>query len=448
MTESHRTARRLSHHEVATRVTLYGDFGQFELGLMEVWGRAGGIILHVADRLWRDTFANPQSGVTPTDIDMMIAVVLETTQQRWVQPIDAAWVGLIAKRGSEIKKLGISFPVIVHGLMQYASRLAVAFEESFGDDVAFVAKAMDMVQRLHSAEIDICMAQIGVLGRAEAEEARDAAGRRFMAETSELLRGSVIDAAEVNAYAVRTSIASAETLARASEVSIAASNSATAMQDAARSASKLIGVIDEAVREVSSAADNARIASARTTEAGASWQLLRNHAQSIESVLDLIRNVARQTNLLALNAAIEAARAGDAGRGFTVVAQEVKGLAMQTARATEEIAGQIVAVQKAARQAIDGSEEIRIIVTEAVASAERTRRAMEDQVGSVTAITAAIDETAAAAAQMFDSIASVKSGAEVAVTDINRLKESAGRVNERMTHLDRITGTFIADINV
>src|SRR5260370_5654769 len=75
-------------------------------------------------------------------------------------------------------------------------------------------------------------------------------------------------------------------------------------------------------------------------------------AQPIDEVVGLIRNIAGQTNLLALNATIEAARAGEAGRGFAVVASEVKSLAVQTAKATEEISGQIAAVQSSTRSAV------------------------------------------------------------------------------------------------
>ncbi|MGJ3629111.1 methyl-accepting chemotaxis protein [Sphingomonas sp. MMS24-JH45] len=121
------------------------------------------------------------------------------------------------------------------------------------------------------------------------------------------------------------------------------------MRDAASTAAGLICAIEDARAEVETAAGTANRAAAHAGDAGRASETLSSHAQSIELILGLIRDIAGQTNLLALNATIEAARAGDAGRGFAVVAQEVKSLASQTARATDGIAAKIAAIQTATR---------------------------------------------------------------------------------------------------
>ena len=253
---------------------------------------------------------------------------------------------------------------------------------------------------------------------------------------SDLMTGQIDKAATLGEHlrdqAREASTATRGMLDKASEVAAAAEQSAIAMREAAHTSSGLIRAIEEARSEVDTAADVAARASTQAGEAVTMSAALSDHAQSIESILGLIRDIAGQTNLLALNATIEAARAGDAGRGFAVVAQEVKSLASQTARATDDIAHKIAAIQNATRQSVETNERIRATVQEVQTMGMRIRAAMDAQSQTVTMITAAVDETALAADSMSSNISAIRQDTEIVASEIDALE---GGFTEVQTHL-------------
>ena len=168
----------------------------------------------------------------------------------------------------------------------------------------------------------------------------------------------------LNATARGLSVISAEADQQAKEATGAAEETSGRVATVAASAQQLDASIREITGRLASATD---VASGATEMASATEKMvfrLAAAAERIDNVIGLIRSIARQTNLLALNATIEAARAGDAGRGFSVVASEVKALATQTAKATEEISGQISEVQASTSIAVDKIKSIVSVMAE------------------------------------------------------------------------------------
>lgn len=235
-------------------------------------------------------------------------------------------------------------------------------------------------------------------------------------------------------------------LSKASEVATASEQSAVAMREAAQTAAGLIRAIEDTRSEVELAAEVANRATDRAQEAVEATDTLSEQSKSIESILGLIRDIAGQTNLLALNATIEAARAGDAGRGFAVVAQEVKSLANQTAKATDEIAEKIAAIQSATKASVESNISIRSTVEDVHHSAERIRRAMEEQAQTVTMITASVDETALAADLMSNTISAIRTDTENVVSEISMLEQGFADVETKISALQSNAGRFVSNL--
>jgi methyl-accepting chemotaxis protein len=296
--------------------------------------------------------------------------------------------------------------------------------------------------RLRSLECDVYSKLYADYLEFDARRERDRLSEEFRIGIGQTVAEASRDGAVLCRQALNTSSSTRGMLGKASEVAAAAEQSAVAMREAAQTAAGLIHAIEDARAEVEVAAEIAMRASAQAGEAVVMSQTLSEHAKSIESILGLIRDIAGQTNLLALNATIEAARAGDAGRGFAVVAQEVKSLASQTARATDDIAAKIAAIQSATRSNVDTNASIKATVSEVQESADRIRLAMEAQAQTVTAITAAVDETALAADSMSGTIAAIREDTEAVASELDVFGAGFSAANDRLANLETRTSEF------
>ena len=204
---------------------------------------------------------------------------------------------------------------------------------------------------------------------------------------------------------------SSRTTERADRAVKESNSSSENVKTAANAAEELSVSISEISRQLERTTHEVRDAAAVSQSTDSEIEALAHAAQKIGDVVALIRDVAAQTNLLALNATIEAARAGTAGRGFAVVASEVKSLAVQTGRATEEIAGQIQAVQASARDAVEAIGRI-------------TAR-MDEVNGSTSAVAASVEQQNAATAQILRNVAGAAQSAQVVVSALGEVAGAA-----------------------
>ncbi|AWK88054.1 methyl-accepting chemotaxis protein [Azospirillum thermophilum] len=270
--------------------------------------------------------------------------------------------------------------------------------------------------------------------------------RDFDQQVAAVLRVVSAAAAELDSTArhmVETAGRSSDQAVSAAEVSRQTSANVQTVASATEEMSSSIGEISSQVTRSASIASQAVDEAGRTTD---TVRGLADAAQRIGAVVQLISTIAGQTNLLALNATIEAARAGEAGKGFAVVANEVKSLASQTARATEEIAGQVGGIQAAtenAVQAIDGISGTISTINDISAS---IAAAIEEQGAATAEISRNIQQAAAGTGEVTATIVGVTEAAEETGTAAAKVRAAAGSLSEQADSLRRNVEGFLTAI--
>ena len=225
--------------------------------------------------------------------------------------------------------------------------------------------------------------------------------------------------------AVEEMSASMGTIASTTEETTSSMNTvATAIEEMSASLSEVAKNSGNAAQVASRAAETADATSARVDALGRS-------AQEIGKVVEIITGIASQTNLLALNATIEAASAGDAGKGFAVVANEVKELAKQTSAATEEIRGQVEAMQDNTQEAVAAIREIVEVISEINTISGTIASAVEQQTATTNEIAGNIGNVARGAGEVSQNVQQAASGAsevsknvQEAVKGVNEISKS------------------------
>jgi methyl-accepting chemotaxis protein len=295
--------------------------------------------------------------------------------------------------------------------------------------------------------------------RLRAEQLADQQARSFQ-RRDERLRlasgfqdavGSIVDkvsseATELEAAASTLTRTAKTTLELSGVVSGASGETASNIQSVAAATGEMTSSVEEIGRRVvesrkiaQSAVEHARTTDARITA-------LSQAAGRIGEVVELITGIAEQTNLLALNATIEAARAGDAGRGFAVVAQEVKALAAQTAKATDEIGKQISGMQTATQESVDAIKEIGAVILQISDVSGVIAAAVEQQGGATREIALNVRMASDGSARVGSAIADVHQGAADTGSASGQVLSSAQLLSNQASQLKLEVENFLASI--
>lgn len=273
--------------------------------------------------------------------------------------------------------------------------------------------------------------------------------QRELADNFETNVKGVVDAVaaaatEMTASAQSLTVTAEETSRQSTAVAAASEQSNANVQTVASAAEQLSASVAEISRQVSksvSIASSAVEAARRTDE---TVQGLANAARKIGDVAKLISDIAGQTNLLALNATIEAARAGEAGKGFAVVASEVKNLANQTARATDEISAQISAIQSATDQSVEAIRTIAGTIDEMSHISTSISTAVTEQGSATREIARSVQEAASGSAQVSTNIAGLSQAAAETGTSASQVLSASGELSQQAERLRAEVDQFLA----
>ena len=316
------------------------------------------------------------------------------------------------------------------------------------DEVGGLAKALAVFKDNAAAVAKMHAEQQELKQSADAEKRKamaDLAGK-FEASVQAVVRDVFEEAREMQQAAQGMSQTADKASERANVVATAceqASGNVQAVASAAGQLSSSITEISQRVAQAAQVADKAATDGQRTNE---TVQGLANAAHKIGEVIDLINQIASQTNLLALNATIEAARAGEAGKGFAVVASEVKSLASQTAKATDEISAQITAIQAETDQVVGNIQSIRTTIMEVNEISSSIAAAVEEQGAATQAIARSVQDAASGTSQVTQNISGVTDATSETGRVAGQVLQSSGRLTQKLQSLQDEVSTFVAGV--
>ncbi|MGO1119482.1 methyl-accepting chemotaxis protein [Rhodovibrionaceae bacterium A322] len=317
-----------------------------------------------------------------------------------------------------------------------------------GDEISAMAGSLEIFrQSLADAESE----------RHRNEEERQAATqvrRQEMLDLAGSFEASVLgvvetvssSATEMQSTAGSMTDTAKEASRQAEAVSVASDETSGSVSTAASAAQELSASVNEISSQVNRSTLIAQDAMDKARQSNDQVETLATAAQKIGEVVHLIQDIAEQTNLLALNATIEAARAGDAGRGFAVVANEVKSLATQTAKATEEIAGQIGSMQTVTGEAVGAIQSIGQVIEQMNEISSAISAAVEQQGATTQEIASTMALAASGMQQVSSNIGGVSQAADETGGAANQVLDASGELAQQAEALRGEVDAFLMKV--
>jgi methyl-accepting chemotaxis protein len=341
----------------------------------------------------------------------------------------------------------------VRGITEAMTRLAEGARDvevpglGRSDEIGFMAQALDVFKTNAGKQLAMAEQQQAEAERkAEEAERVQQATQRFRGDVDQILDTLSSSSTELEATASTLSATATETSHQTDNVATASEQASANTQTVAASTEELAASIHEVSSQVEKAAGIAERADQQARGAMTKVEEVKAGADAVTRVIQLISDIAEQTNLLALNATIEAARAGEAGKGFAVVAGEVKNLAQQTARATDEVSAEIERMRGSVQEAVPAMEQVAGIVREMNEISGVVASTATQQAAATEEITRNVQQAAQGAQEVAGNVQGLREGAQASSAGSEQVLSSAGALAQQASELRTAVDAYVREV--